>query len=112
MKDLFCNTWLLQFDKLYLFHFYLSLVHEEKIEKKEETLIHEKFQEHQMSEKNGILPSNKPWKGTFNKFMKERSLSSSAVFVMLAFHKSTVTNLGLSREAKSSTEFEFGGLVR
>ena len=55
---------------------------------------------------------NKPWKGTFNKFMKERSLSSNAVFVMLAFQKSTVTNLGLSREAKSSTEFEFGGMVR
>ena len=52
----------MQFDKLYLFHFYLSLVHEEKIEKKEETLIHEKFQEHQMSEKNGIFPSKQTLK--------------------------------------------------
>ena len=51
MRDLFCNRCSLQFDKNYVFDLHLSLVHWEKIEVKEETLICEKCQEPQMREK-------------------------------------------------------------
>ena len=52
LKDFFCNRCSLQFGKKYVFDLHLSLVHGEKIEVKQETVIcEENIQESQMSDK-------------------------------------------------------------